>query len=123
MAKKPINFLLFKAKKGVKEANSLLSKSESSLQFWSKLRKNLNKSGMMSQQDAFRKALGLPATETGAKGKALKSSLKKSRKNLAGQIPTQSKEVDSIDRIVNARGKGIKFIKKNGRIIPIRIKE
>jgi len=40
-----------------------------------------------------------------------------------GARPGEMRFVSGIDRKVNARGKGIRFIKKNGRIIPIRTKE
>lgn len=58
--------------------------------------------------------------KAGSKGlKALLQSRKGLAKLVASDLPKPS--VATIDRIVNARGAGVRFIRKAGRIIPIRV--
>lgn len=58
--------------------------------------------------------------KAGAAGlKALKQSRKGLAKLVASELPKPS--VATIDRVVNARGHGVRFIRKAGRIIPIRV--
>ncbi len=47
--------------------------------------------------------------------------IKKGRK-LSGQalVKLKTKKVDKVDRVINARSKGVKFVRIRGRIVPIK---
>jgi len=51
--------------------------------------------------------------------------IKRSRK-LSGvaltKLISKSKKVDKVDRVINARSRGVKFVRIRGRIVPIRPK-
>lgn len=115
--------------KGVGEVSGYLKSAKRNVRHFKRVRKTLKsgigvKTGGVPLLQRMKQQFPFGSYGTGRPGKIQIDKLKKVRKSLAKRYMTTTPATPAakIDKVVNARGKGVRFIRRGGRIIPIKVK-